>query len=188
MQAEAPTVAARWPVLRVQPGHDVEVMLLSSDWLRLNTHFHKRTVLCSESLCCPLCPLLPSRPYWYLPVSAEPRKTFCLLELSPSASSSLEQTAKFANGAIMAGQNFRLWRRAKKKPIGCEWLGLSKGACTVSVSEWVSPLMAIYGLPILRPGETIEEYGGRVASTVDQRNELVAASLKAAAERRPAVR
>lgn len=188
MQAESPTLSARWPVLRVAPGHDVEVTLLSGDWVRLTTHYFRRTVLCSESAACPLCQLLPSRPYWYLPVSVAPRKTFCLLELSPSASSQLEQTAKFEHGKITAGLSFRLWRKAKKKPIACECLGVSGGSVLVSVHEWVSPLMAIFGLPILRPGEKIVEYGARVANTVDQRNELVAANMRAAAERRPAVR
>lgn len=188
MNCERPSTVSRWPVLRVQPGHDCEVRLLSGDWIRLSTHYFRRTVLCSESASCPLCSLLPSRPYWYLPVAVAPRNTFCLLELSPSASSQLEQAAKFEHGSVLAGLSFRLFRKSKKKPIACECLGLSKGCHAVLLTEWVTPLMAIYLLPQLNVGEDIASYGGRVRSTVDQRNELVAASVKAAASRGPSSR
>lgn len=188
VNCESPSFASRWPVLRVQPGHDYEVTLISDAWVRLSTHYFRRTVLCSESASCSLCSLLPSRPYWYLPVAVAPRKSFCLLELSPSASSQLEQAAKFEHGSVQHGLMFRLFRRGKKKPIACECLGLSKGSVLVSVHEWVSPLMAIFGLPQLNAGENVEAYGDRVQATVDQRNALVAASVRAAAERRPAVR
>lgn len=185
MNCESPSFVSRWPVLRVAPGHDCEVRLLSSDWVRLSTHYYGRTVLCSESDACPLCSLLPSRPYWYLPVAVAPRSTSCLLELSPSASSQLEQAAKFEHGSVKAGLMFRLFRKAKKKPIACECLGLSKGSVHVSVAIWVSPLMAIFGLPCLNEGETVEMYGRRVLTMVDERNQLVAARVRSAAEKGP---
>lgn len=188
VNCESPSFAARWPVLRVVPGHDYEVRLLSPDWVRLSTHYFRRTVLCSESDACPLCSLLPSRPYWYLPVAVSPRSSYCLLELSPAASSQLEQAAKFEHGAIKEGLSFRLFRKAKKKPIACECLGLSKGSVLVSLHMWVSPLMAIFGLPPLTALESVVEYGARVQHTVDQRNELIAASVRSAAEKRPASR
>jgi len=175
---ERPTKIARWPVVRVQAGERVEVQFLSSDFVRLVTHFHRTTFLCPEVEECDACSLLPGRAYWYLPVQHVQYKGYGLLELSAHACSDLEQKCRFAGAALRPGVQVELSRRSQKKPLGIEFNGQAPNPPLARLEEWVSPLMALYGLPPIRPGESLDAYGDRVKPAAIARANLRAAAYK----------
>lgn len=178
MQVESPSRCVRWSLLRVAPGHDVAVELLSGEWVRLATHYVGRTVLCPEVDECELCDFCPVRCFWYLPAVVEPGRRPCLLELSAVASSDLEQVAKFAFGSLRAGCQFRLSRRAAKKAVRAEALEFSAPRREPEFAEWASCLMAIYGLPPILPGELLPAYGSRVRERVVRRASVNAEQIR----------
>ena len=182
---EAPTSATRWPVVRILPGHSVEVQLLAGDWVKLTTHFNKVTFLCPEVAECDACSLLPSRPYWYLPCVHTSTRRVGILELSATASSHLEQGAKFAGWGVRAGVQIRLERKSAKKPLRVEVVGQAETPPVAKVHEWVSPLMALYKLPVLNVGESFSAYGDRVMPMVLQRANHQAAQMRASVSHRP---
>ena len=188
MRQEGPSRSVRWPLLRVLAQHETQVELLSGDWFRLSTHYFRRTVLCAESDLCPLCSLLPVRAYWYLPVVVLPTKQPAILEMSATASSAMEQNAKLLAGSIGPGVQFLLRRKSAKRPVYSEVVGTSEKCSRVSKDVWLTALMAIYLLPMWRVDEDAESYSARTLSMVIERANLVAASVKAAADRRPIVR
>lgn len=180
MNCERPRREIRWPIVRVQAGHESTIELLSGEWLRLATHYAGRTLLCTESESCELCSLCPSRFYWYLPCVYLPGRTPAICEFSASTSSMLEQNAEMLHGSVGAGLKVRLARKAAKKPVYVEVVGYQKTTPNLSFQEWASALMAVYGLPVLRPEESIAEYGVRVESFILQRAELAANKMKLA--------
>lgn len=178
---ESPQCVSRLTVLRVPSGSTMAIQLLSGDWLRLSTHFHGRTFLCAEGVECDACQVLPSRVYWYLPVLAIQAKRVHLLELSASASADLEQKCRFVGSAPRAGVQVEVARRTKKSPLRFECIGQAEKAPLAQLHEWVSPLMALYRLPPLVVGETLEVYGRRVASRVVDRAKVAADAYRSAA-------
>jgi hypothetical protein len=178
---ERPTTVARWPVVRIEAGHTVTVQLLSSEFVRLVTHFHRSTFLCPEVEECDACKLLPGRPYWYLPAVIQPGSRHGILELSAHACSDLEQKVRFVGLVLRPGVQVELSRRTKKAPIRIEINGQAPNPPAAQLAEWVTPLMALYRLPALRAGETLESYGERVKVSAIQRANLIAGQMKAAA-------
>jgi len=178
MNLESPTRSIRWPVVRVVPNHDVCCMLLSGDWFRLSTHFHRRTLLCTDNDLCPLCSLLPSRPYWYLPCLVLPNKCRGLLELSATTSADLEQRAKMLHGRIGAGLSVRLTRRGKKRPVYAEIVDDVACSPSLVLATWVSAVMAIFGFSAMREYESLESYSARIQPAVLERAEALAAHLR----------
>jgi len=73
-------------------------------------------------------------------------------------------------------------RKSAKAPIRSEVLGQAEKAAVAQPHEWLTPLMAIFGLPFVRPGETLEHYGARVLPFVIERANFKAVQMKAAAE------
>jgi hypothetical protein len=180
MNCERPRREIRWPLVRVQPGHETQVELLSGYWLRLATHYAGRTLLCTESEACALCSVCPSRFYWYLPCCQLPGRTPAICEFSASTSSMLEQNAKMLHGSLGAGMQIRLARKAAKKPVYVEVIGYKQTSVNLSFQEWASALMAVFGLPGLRPDESIANYGERVEGFILQRAELAYNKMKLA--------
>lgn len=183
MDSEAPSKLSRWALLRVPVGAGLVVELFSGDWIRLSTHFSGRTFLCSNGPECPLCEILPSRSFWYLPVGRVPGMRPAILELSSHASSDLEQVAKLAFGSMGPGARIELSRRGARAPVRSEAVESVLGACRVNLQTWGSALMAIYGLPQFGALESLEAYGERVRGRVFERAEVVAARLRAGARR-----
>lgn len=171
---EAPSMTVRWPVVRVKQGGCVRVILLSGDWVRLVTHFFRKTFLCPEVSECDACNVLPSRPYWYLPVLDQATHRSSILELSSHASADLEQRARFVGASVSAGLQVELSRRSQKAPVSLEVYGISDSPAVATWSQWSSSLMALYQLPMTRPGEMLEDYGRRVQPIVIERAKLVA--------------
>lgn len=184
MSLEAPTYVARWPMLRLQAGSKCDVQLLSGDWVRLVTHFSRRTFLCAEVDECDACNVLPGRAYWYLPVLHLEAKRQAILELSCHASADLVQRCRFVGFAIRAGVQVALSRRSKKAPLGIEVMDQAEGAPLAKLHEWVSALMLVYKLPGLLPGESVEVYGARVKDRVLARAKVMADLHRASAKGR----
>jgi len=180
MNCERPRREIRWPIVRVQPGHETEIELLSGEWLRLATHYAGRTLLCTESESCELCCLCPSRFYWYLPCCQLPMRTPAICEFSASTSAALEQNAKMLHGSVGPGLKVRLARKAPKKPVYVEVMSASKTSPNLSFQDWASALMAVYGLPAFREYETIGQYGERVEDFILQRSALAANKMRLA--------
>lgn len=184
MDVEAPCRVARWPIARVAPGHKRRLVLMSGEWVRVATHFLVNTFLCPEVEECAACGLLGVRAYWYLPCRCPVSGQFVLVEMSASSSADLEQRLRFAGLGVRAGVEVECWRKSSRRPLSWDVIGQTSATLTASLHEWVSPLMAIYHLPHLRPGETLPAYGERVRPKVLARAELAAASLRDSAGRR----
>lgn len=183
VQVESPSRVARWPLLRVRPGHNYLVELLSGEWIRLSTHFAGRTWLCPEVPECELCDVVGARSFWYLPAVTEPGRRPCLLELSSQASSDLEQVAKFSFGNVAAGGRFLLSRKTAKSAIRAEAESAVSRGRVIDVSEWGSLLMAVFGFPPLRPLEKLDDYGARIREQTLKRAAVAAAQLRAVGSR-----
>lgn len=179
MDSESPSQCSRWALVRVPVGRGLRLELLSGDWVRLSTHFSRRTFLCTGGDDCPLCECLPARPFWYLPVLLVPGSRPALLELSGTASADLEQVSKLAFGRMGPGCVFDVSRRSSRKAARAEAVEQTQAACRVSLQRWGTALMAIYGLPQFGEGESLEEYGERVRGKVYARAEMIAARLRA---------
>lgn len=179
MNCEAPSRMACWSLVRVVPQREERVVLLSGDWVRLSTHFFDGTVLCPEGDDCPLCDLLPVRPYWYLPCLRRPGNRPSLLELSALTCTDFEQCAKFAGAGVCCGLTVILTRKSKRSPVRCEVEELVSSPRSALLHEWFSPLMKIFGFPALLPGELLDTYSKRIRPSALRRAELVAMRMQA---------
>lgn len=178
--SESPRREIRWPVLRVEPGVASEVVLLAGGWLRLDTHYFKRTQICLGSDDCPVCQYLPSRSYYYLPGVFSANRRPVLLELSPLAAADLEQVAKLLGRGVRSGLRLRVRRRTAKAPMKFEALEDGARVGEVETHEWVSAVMAIYGFDAMKPNEGVVHYRERLADAARARCERLAAELSQA--------
>lgn len=185
LSLERPSSTARWPLVRVPAGSKVELTLLSGDMVRLVTHFYRSTFLCPEVEECHACTLLPARAYWYLPCIVTATRASSLLELSAHAAADLEQRCRFVGSAVRAGTQVEISRKSAKAPIRSEIIGQIEKPSLAQAHEWLTPLMAIFGLPFVKPAETLEHYGARVCPFVIERANFKASQLKVAADGRP---
>ena len=176
---DGPACVARWPLVRVVPGQTTVVELLSAEWIRLVTHYHRATTLCLETEKCPLCFYLPARVYWYLPVHLQASGTMGLLECSNTACSTLETRLRFLDLKLEAGLILECSRQGKKSPVRLEPVGPSGRLRSAPLELWGSALFAVYRLPPIAPRERLEDYGDRVADRVAARAEVIVASVKA---------
>lgn len=177
ISSEGPGREIRWPVLKATPGHAHEVVLLSSAFLRLDTHFHKRTQICLGTDDCPVCQLLPSRAFYYLPAKWRANGRPVLLELSGSSASDLEQVAKLNGSGMVPGLVVSASRRGCKSPIRFDAVGTIEGVKAVPDLDWVTAVMAIYGFAAMRPAESLEAYRARLRASALARCERLAFEL-----------
>ncbi len=180
---EGPSKRVRWPMLKVRAGAASVVSLLSGKFLLLNTHFAGHTVLCPMTDECHLCALLPARSHWYLPALSEALRRPCLLELSATSAADLEQRAKFLGLSVTHGLRVELSRRKSTSPLRCDVLGMVESPSVAKPHEWLTPLFAIFGLPPLVDGESVEQYSARVREKCVVRSEVAAARVRAVANR-----
>src|SRR5262245_51469090 len=111
--ADQTTGTYRWPVLRLAQGSRSEVILLSSRFFSITTHWTNHTVLCPGDDC-GLCDVLASRGLFYVGGHVAGRPF--LIELGAQSASLFEQHAKLLHGGMKAGQVFELSRSGKKSP------------------------------------------------------------------------
>lgn len=148
----------RWPVVRLAPGHSREVVLLSSGFFALTTHWNKCTLPCCGDDC-RLCELLPSRGLFYVAVMAESRVS--ILELASQSSSYFEQHAKLLGGGMVPGLVFSLSRRGAKQPVRSEIVRKQENCAEVAELELAAHVMALYKFPCPNPGDTMLSYEAR---------------------------
>jgi hypothetical protein len=178
LRDEAPTREARWPVARIEPGHDLGVVLLGADWLRLDTHFYKRTQICLGSEACPVCAFLPARSYYYLPAVVAATRRPTLLELSPLASSDLEQQAKLLEQGLRPGLELIFTRRSCRAPVRCSVVRQGAAPKAVPHHVWVSAVMAVFGFGAMLENEDLVAYRKRLMPSAVARCERLAGELK----------
>lgn len=166
---------ARLAVVRVSPGHDVRAVSLGSQFLPVSCHWVGRSVPCCV-VDCALCALLPARAWYYLPVDVDGRVS--MLELSPTASASLEQHLKLLHGGMGPGHILLLRRRGLKHPVYAECVGRQEGVQEFSFHRFASLVMALYNLPPIGPSEEIDQYDARLRSIVSRRNVALAVSVR----------
>lgn len=170
-----PTVTPRWPLLRLTPGHETEVTLLSVGWLQLGTHFHNHTFMCAGGHSCPACDHLTKRNVWYLPILARDKPH--LLELSAFAAADLEQHSRMYWGRFAAGQVLIAVRHSNRQPIKFSPVRIRELKANVDLRVWVSAVMAIYGFPPMEKDEPIDRYRIRLAPLAEARAKAVAAKI-----------
>lgn len=175
---EAPTKTSCWPLVRVKEYRSVGVILSAPGFLRVATHWARKTVICVETDDCPLCACLPSRAYWYVPAVYLTTGQPCLLELSALSSGDLEQRAKFFGRPDLLGVQVELSRKGKRSPVRSEVVGHDPAARTCPAHIWVSKLMHVFGLRPLAEGESIETYSEAVRPQALQRARLAGANLR----------
>lgn len=178
--SESPGECLRMMVFRVAAGHSMKVRLLSCDWLRLDLHFAGHSVLCAGPDECRLCELLPARPSYFLPALCLVTSTVGLLELSTGASRDLEQKVRFSTGTFQPGVVVEARRRTKRSGLRFESDESFTPFADYEHRLWWSATFAIFGLPAIRPGESIGDFTHRVHSKVIARADVAAARLKAA--------
>lgn len=185
IEHERPRMETRWPVLRVEPGHDAEIFLLAGQWVCLATHYHKRTQICLGRDDCPVCAFLPSRCYYYLPAAYLESRRPVLLEMSPMAASDLEQTSKLLEQGIRAGLVLRVTRRSCRAPLRFECVTQGPAPAVIHESDWVTAVMAIYGFGAMKPGESLADYRERMKPAALARCERLAGELRGASKKSP---
>lgn len=166
----------RWHVVRLHPGSKTEVVLLSSRFFCLTTHWCKFTVLCAQDDC-ELCETLPSRGLFYVAV-------FCagqtrMLELGSQSASHFEQHCKLLYGGMKPGLVLELSRRGAKTPVFSEVLRFQENASAISHLNLAAHVMALYKFPPPNPEESLEKYEARIRAMVQLRNHRLAAQLSA---------
>lgn len=170
-EASCSAGVSRWPLVRTQAGGAVNVVILAAGFFPVCVHWAGRSFLCPGDGCA-LCPLLPLRGLYYLPVDCCGRPS--ILELASMSSSHLEQHAKLLHGGLRPGLQVRLSRRSAKSPIHSEVVGELAGVEAADLMTFASRVMAIYQMAPSNPGETIADYGQRLAHAARQRGEVVA--------------
>jgi len=156
--ADASLGSHRWPVVRLRGGSHTEVVLLSTKFFLLTTHWQRVTYPCCGDDCA-VCELLPSRGLFYVAVGCNGQVS--LLELGAASSSSFEQHAKFVGGGMIVGQVFDVSRRGDKSPVRSEFLRLQDRCSEVPHLELAKRVMALYKFPPPNPGEDIASYERR---------------------------
>lgn len=145
----------RWPVVRLVGGSQTEVVLLSTRFFCLTTHWTTQTFPCCGDDC-RLCELIPARGLFYAAVLCQSRLS--ILELAAQSSSLFEQHAKFAHGGMRVGLVFKLTRGGAKKPVRSEVIREQEKCSEVSLLDLATHVMALYKFPCPNPGEDLAKY------------------------------
>lgn len=170
----------RWPVVRLGAGSRTEVVLLSTRFFALTTHWNKCTVPCCGDGC-RLCELLPARGLFYLAVGCNSQLS--ILELGSQSSSFFEQHARFMGGGMIVGQVFELQRRTAKSPVRAEFLRVQDSCREVPQLDLATRVMALYKFPCPNPGEDVAAYELRCRSVAKVRTDRAADLIVSAHDR-----
>ena len=174
---EPPTQAVKWPILRLDPRVSREAIITNRKFLMVGTHFVKQTYLCAGNDDCALCSVCLPRSLWYCSAISPHGGKRGFLELSATSSAELEQACRFGGAPDLLGCHVRLVRKGVRKGVQSELLGVCDDVREVSDQEWISPLMFIFGLPPMRPFESVPHYVERTRPIVLKRAEMVAAKI-----------
>jgi hypothetical protein len=172
--------AHRWPVVRLGANSRTEVVLLSTRWFCLTTHWNRCTIPCCGEDCL-LCDLLPSRGLFYAAVHCCSRVS--ILELASQSAAHLEQHAKLLGGGMRVGLVFSLERRGAKHPVRSEIVREQEKCAEVSQLELATRVMALFKFPCPNPGEDISAYERRCRLVAKVRCDRAAELLSNATKR-----
>lgn len=170
----------RWPVVRLVAGSSTEVVLLSTRFFALTTHWNKCTVPCCGDNC-RLCEMLPARGLFYVAVMCVSRVS--ILELASQSASYFEQHAKLLHDGLRPGLVFQLKRRGAKSPVRSEVIRFQEKCSAVSQLELATRVMALYKFPCPNPGEDLAKYEVRCRAVAKVRCDRSADLLSSARER-----
>lgn len=164
----------RWPVVRLRAGCCTEIVLLSTRFFALTTHWNKCTVPCCGDDCA-LCELLPGRGLFYVACMCNSRVS--ILELASQSASHFEQHAKLLHGGMVPGLVFSLARKGAKSPVFSEVIR-QQGNCTeVSQLDLATHVMALFKFPLPNPGEDLFRYEERCRAIAKVRCDRAAEQL-----------
>lgn len=161
----------RWPLVKLQQNSRTEVVLLSSRFFALTTHWANGTVPCPGDDC-PLCCTLPARGLLYLAVHSFGRTS--ILELGSLSAANFEQHAKLLHGGMIPGLKFQLSRKGAKHPIHSEVIGSQSGVEEIKLFDLCRHVMSLYKFPCPNPSETLETYESRCRDIARVRCERLA--------------
>lgn len=170
----------RWPVVRLGANSVTEVVLLSSRFFALTTHWNKCTLPCCVEDC-RLCEVLPSRGLFYVAAMCQSRVS--IVELGSLSASHLEQHCKLLHSGMKPGLVVSLSRRGLKQPVRSEVLRTQPGCTEVSQLDLASKVMVLYKFPGPNPGEELLQYEERVRKIAKVRCERAADLLLNASKR-----
>ena len=166
--------ANRWPVVRLVAGSQTEIVLLSTRFFALTTHWNKYTIPCCGDDC-RLCEILPARGLFYVACLAQSRVS--ILELGSQSASYFEQHAKFAGGGMRVGLVFQMSRRGAKSPVRSEIIREQEKCSEVSQLDLAAHVMALYKFPPPNPGEDLHAYSDRSARVAKVRIDRIAETI-----------
>lgn len=172
--------ASRWPVVRLGAGSRTEVVLLSTRFFSLTTHWNKCTLPCCGDDC-RLCEMLPARGLFYAAVHCVSR--ISILELASQSASHFEQHAKLLGGGMRVGLVFQLERRGAKHPVRSEIIREQDKCSEVAALELAARVMALYKFPCPNPGDDLPAYEARCRSVAKVRCDRAADLLSNASSR-----
>jgi len=161
----------RWPVVRLVAGSQTEVVLLSSRFFALTTHWHQYTVPCPGDDC-PLCEMLPARGLFYVAVACCSRVS--ILELASQSSAHFEQHCKLLHGGMRPGLVLRLTRRGAKSPVNSECIRVQDRCTEVPQLDLATKVMALYKFPPPNVGEELHQYSNRCSLIAKVRVDRIA--------------
>lgn len=164
----------RWPVVRLRGGSMTEVVLLSTRFFALTTHWSNATFPCCGDDC-PCCELLPSRGLFYVAVHCASR--ISILELGSQSASHFEQHAKLLHGGMKPGLVFQLTRQGAKHPVRSEVVRTQEKCSEVSQLELATRVMCLYKYPCPNPGEDLAAYERRCRAVAKVRCTRTAETL-----------
>lgn len=170
----------RWPVVRLGASSRTEVVLLSTRWFALTTHWNKCTLPCCGDQC-RLCEMVPTRGLFYAAVHCNSR--ISILELSCQSACHFEQHAKLLGGGMRVGLVFQLERRGAKHPVRSEILREQEKCAEVAQLELATRVMALYKFPCPNPGEDLLKYEERCRAVAKVRCDRAADLLSNASSR-----
>lgn len=170
-EADRQSSPSRWPLVRVSGGGACEVVLLSTRFFALSTHWTTSTSPCPGEDC-RLCELLPLRGLFYLAVLCQSRVS--ILELGALSATDLEQHAKLLHGGLRAGLVVRLTRSSAKRPVRSEGIRVQANVSEVSQLELATHVMALYKFPCPNPGDDLAAYEVRCRQVAKVRSDRAA--------------
>lgn len=158
------------PLLRVKPGRECDIQLVSDEVLWVQTHWVGRQVLCGGPKC-PICSGGGGRTHGYFVAlvrhgSGGPASV--LVEMTPSPWSRMTDLARMMTFSISSGLTITASRRRSNSPLRLEPTGNASlpGDCETSVCRTLDALAVLYGLPVSTTDETLSDWTARVRSRV----------------------
>lgn len=157
----------RWPIVKLRAGSKARVVLLSTRFLPIGTHWIKGTLPCPGEDC-GLCEMLPVRTLFYVACMNDARLS--LLELGSAGASHFEQHCKLLGGGMRPGVVLDVSRRTAQSPVYSEAIEFKENCKEVSLMDLVTHVMTVYRFPCPNPGEDLASYERRVMYMSQLRN------------------